>query len=341
MSQIIRINTKENHEHNGLEGSYYPDEGKLLDAYSEAVIHATEIAGPAVVHIRIEKKNRPGRKPGSNENGSGSGFVIAPEGFIVTNHHVVEGADKIEVEMPAGNRLQAEVIGEDPFTDLAVLKVFTLNLPSISFEKEVQPRVGQLVIAMGNPLGFQSTITTGVVSALGRTLRSRSGRMIDNIIQTDAALNPGNSGGPLVTSYGMVIGVNTAVIQGAQGLCFSIGAGTAEYITGKLIMDGRIRRAYLGIAGQLLQIPVRIQQYNKLNLATGVQVVQLDKIKRGDNSHLKLGDIIIRFNNKQVSHIESLQKYLDENTIGQPTSLGVLRRGKLLELEVLPGELQG
>lgn len=311
------------------------NDSSLLDAYSEAVVSTTDKVSPAVVNIKVQKKNasRAGAEAG------GSGFIISPEGFIVTNCHVVEQSGKIEVELQDGRVYPADLTGLDPYTDLAVLKIYTDNLPFVSFNKSSGLRVGQLSIAIGNPYGFQCTVTTGVVSALGRTLQSRSGRMIDNVIQTDAALNPGNSGGPLVDSSGNVIGVNTAIIREAQGICFAIGAGTAEYIVSKLIMNGRIRRGYLGIAGQLMHLPLRVIHYNKLNSAQGIKIENLQKKKGIDNNKLNRGDIVVEFNASPVNSIDSLQRYLDEDTIGKKISLGILRKGIKKTIEVVPGEL--
>lgn len=250
-----------------------------------------------------------------------------------------QSAEKIQIKLQDGRTFPADLVGLDPYTDLAVLKIYTDNLPFVSFQENSDLRVGQLSIAIGNPFGFQCTVTTGVISALGRTLQSRSGRMIDNVIQTDAALNPGNSGGPLVDSSGMVIGVNTAIIKVAQGICFAIGAGTAEYIVGKLIMMGRIRRGYLGIAGQFMQIPLRVIHYNKLKSLNGVKVENLHKQKHIDNSQLKRGDIVVEFNGMPVHGMDSLQRFLDEDTIGLKVSLGILRKGYKQEVEVVPGEL--
>jgi len=311
------------------------DDSILLDAYSQAVVSSTEKVSAAVVNIKVKKKTR----SGSGAEGGGSGFIISPEGFIVTNCHVAENNEKIDIELQDGRTFSADLVGLDPYTDLAVLKIYTDNLPFISFQKNSDLRVGQLSIAIGNPFGFQCTVTTGVISALGRSLQSRSGRMIDNVIQTDAALNPGNSGGPLVDSNGMVIGVNTAIIREAQGICFAIGAGTAEYIIGKLIMKGRIRRGYLGIAGQFMQIPLRVINYNKLRSMNGVKVESLLKQKNIDNRQLKRGDIIVEFNGKPVNGMDSLQRFLDEDTIATKVSLGILRKGYMQEIEVVPGEL--
>ncbi len=313
------------------------NEGFLLDAYSEAIIAVTRMASPAVVNIKIFRPlSGRGRR---QQPGGGSGFIISPEGFIVTNNHVAEGNSRLEVELQDGNIYEAEVTGLDPYTDLAVLKIYTSNLPNISFQNSNPVRVGQLAIALGNPYGFQCTVTTGVVSALGRTLKSKSGRSIDNVIQTDAALNPGNSGGPLLDSGGGVIGVNTAIIYPAQGLCFAISAVTAEYIVGKLIMEGRIRRAFLGIAGQYIPLPLRVIHFNKLETASGVRVEHIERNNRIDNHSINKGDIIIQFNGKPVTGIDSLQKLLDEKTIGKRLEMGILRKGRKQMIQVVPGEL--
>ncbi len=335
MAQISIISSEHRPNENRTTLHKVDDDAFLMDAYSQAVVHSTEKVSPAVVNIRVTRKTlaRSGPEAG------GSGFIISPEGFIVTNCHVAEHHDKIEVELQDGRDYLADLVGLDPYTDLAVLKIYTDNLPSVSFLKNPQLRVGQLAIAIGNPFGFQCTVTTGVISALGRTLQSRTGRMIDNVIQTDAALNPGNSGGPLVDSSGMVIGVNTAVIKEAQGICFAIGAGTADYIIGKLIMNGRVRRGYLGIAGQFMQIPLRVIQYNKLKSAAGVKVENLLKHRRIGNQSLRRGDIVVEFNGDPVTGIDSLQRLLNEDTIGKTVILGILRKGYKEEVEAVPGEL--
>jgi S1-C subfamily serine protease len=311
------------------------DDSNLLDAYSSAVVSTTEKVSPAVVHLKVRKKSA----LRSGQGAGGSGFILSPEGFIVTNSHVAEDCEKIEVELQDGRVFPAELAGLDPYTDLAVLKIYTDNLPYVTFREDADLRVGQLAIAIGNPFGFQCTVTTGVISALGRTLQSRTGRMIDNVIQTDAALNPGNSGGPLVDSTGMVIGVNTAIIREAQGICFAIGSGTAEYIAGKLIMNGRIRRGYLGIAGQFMQIPLRVIHYNKLAAGSGIKVENLQKKRGIDNLQLMRGDIVVEFNGAPVQSIDALQRFLNEDTIGRKIALGILRKGIKQEIEVIPGEL--
>jgi len=335
MTLILPILSEEYSHQNKGKLRKVEDDSVLLDAYSQAVVSTTEKVSAAVVNIKVKKKTRSGLGP----EAGGSGFIISPEGFIVTNCHVAENNASIEIELQDGRTFTADLVGLDPYTDLAVLKIYTENLPFISFQKNSDLRVGQLSIAIGNPFGFQCTVTTGVISALGRLLQSRSGRMIDNVIQTDAALNPGNSGGPLVDSTGLVIGVNTAIIKEAQGICFAIGAGTAEYIIGKLIMKGRIRRGYLGIAGQFMQIPLRVIHYNKLKSMNGVKVENLRKQKSIDNHQLKRGDIIVEFNGDPVNGMDSLQRFLNEDTIATKVSLGILRKGLKQDVEVVPGEL--
>lgn len=335
MTHIRQISSEEHSEQNHSKLRKVESDSALLDAYSQVVVSTTERVSPAVVNIKVHKKTR---SKNASQAG-GSGFIISPEGFIVTNCHVVENSEKIEVELQDGRTFKTDLVGLDPYTDLAVLKIYTDNLPFISFQENTDLRVGQLSIAIGNPFGFQCTVTSGVISALGRTLQSRSGRMIDNVIQTDAALNPGNSGGPLVDSRGMVIGVNTAVIREAQGICFAIGAGTAEYIVGKLIMQGKIRRGYLGIAGQHMQLPLRVIHYNKLKGMQGVKVENLHARKHINNKELKKGDIVVEFNGSPVNSIDNLQRFLNEDTIGKKVSLGILRKGYKQDIEVVPGEL--
>jgi len=335
MTHILELSNKEYTHQKQNKLRKVKDDQVLLDAYSQAVVSTTEKVSPAVVNIKVQKKTR----SRSGNQAGGSGFLISPEGFIVTNCHVAENNENMEIELQDGRTFPADLVGLDPYTDLAVLKIYTDNLPFVSFQKNHDMKVGQLSIAIGNPFGFQCTVTTGVISALGRTLQSRSGRMIDNVIQTDAALNPGNSGGPLVDSSGMVIGVNTAIIKEAQGICFAIGAGTAEYIVGKLIMNGRIKRGYLGIAGQFMKIPLRVIHYNKLGSANGVKIENLHKQKSIDNHELKRGDIVVEFNGISVNSIDSLQRFLNEDTIGRKVSLGILRKGHKQEVEVVPGEL--
>jgi len=305
----------------------------LLDAYSNAVVHAVELVGPSVVTIEIGRENaRRGL------GGQGSGFVIAPDGLILTNSHVVHKASNVHVSLPDGRRVPAQLIGEDPETDLAVIRASASGLPPLTLGNSQAIKVGQLAIAIGNPLGFSATVTAGVVSALGRSLRSRSGRLMDDIIQTDAALNPGNSGGPLVNSRGEVIGVNTAVISGAQGLCFAIAANTAQFVAGRLIRDGRIRRSYIGVAGQNTTIARQIVRFYGLAASSGILVATIEPDSPAANSLLREGDIIVALDGHDVAGIDQLHRLLTEDRIGNRTPLTVIRRTEKLDIDVTPGE---
>src|SRR5438132_986665 len=261
----------------------------LLDAYSKAVVHAAEEVGPSVVNIEVRRRD--GRR-----EGSGSGFVITPDGFVLTNSHVVHGAHKIDVVLADGRRPDAHVVGDDPDTDLAVIRVYAPQLRPVRLGESKGIRVGQLAIAIGNPYGFQCTVTAGVVSALGRSFRANTGRLIDDIIQTDAALNPGNSGGPLVNSQGEVIGVNTAVILPAQGLCFAIGIDTAKFVAGWLIKDGKIRRSHIGVGGQNVPLHRRLARYYQLPVNTGVLVISVTPGRPAERAGVRQGDVMIEFN---------------------------------------------
>jgi S1-C subfamily serine protease len=305
----------------------------LLDAYSQAVVHAVEAVGPSVVTVELGRNDA--RR---NLGGQGSGFVVAPDGLIVTNSHVVHQADSIHVSLPDGRRLKAELIGEDPDTDLAIVRAGAWDLPSLRLGDSQAIKVGQLVIAIGNPLGFAATVTAGVVSALGRSLRSRTGRLMDDIIQTDASLNPGNSGGPLVNSRGEVIGVNTAIINGAQGLCFAIAANTAQFVVGRLIRDGRIRRSYIGVAGQNTNIVRQIVRHYALPEPKGILIVSIEPDSPASKSLLREGDVIIALDDHTVSGIDQLHRLLTEERIGIATTLTVLRRTEKLDIPVTPGE---
>lgn len=306
----------------------------LLDAYSQAVVAAVQRVSPAVVHIGIRQERR---RRGSS--GSGSGFVLTPDGFVVTNSHVVSQPGRITVALPDGSRFDADKVGDDPATDLAVLKIPASGLAAAAFGDSRQLQAGQLAIAIGNPYGFEYTVTAGVVSALGRTLRSQTGRLIDNVIQTDAALNPGNSGGPLVSSRGEVIGVNTAMILPAQGICFSIASATASYIVSKLITEGRIRRAYLGIAGHDLRLPERTVNLLSLASPRAVLVRSVEADGPARQSDLQEGDVIIRFNGLPVQGIDDLHRMLTDVEIGRESSLTLIRDSRLITLRVTPGEV--
>jgi S1-C subfamily serine protease len=307
----------------------------LLDEYSRSVVSAVARVAPAVVNIEIEQrvKNRP-----RDVAGSGSGFVITPDGFILTNSHVVHHVTRIVVNVPDGRDCLAQLIGDDPDTDLAVIRIDAPQLAHVRLADSESLRVGQVAIAIGNPLGFQASVTAGVISALGRSMYSQSGRLIDNIIQTDAALNPGNSGGPLVNSAGEVIGVNTAMIRPAQGICFAIASNTAKLVAGWLIRDGRIRRSYIGVAGQNVPLHRRVIRFYNLPLETGVLVVSVEKDSPAKSAGLREGDVIVAFNERSIGTIHELHKMLVSEQIGVLAKLLVIRHTEKLELSILPAE---
>jgi S1-C subfamily serine protease len=315
-----------------------PPDAELLDAYSQAVVHAVERVGPAVVKIDVVAEPHPGSRRRAPQTGSGSGFVFTPDGLVLTNSHVVAGSSRIEVALQDGRRVSANLLGDDPETDLAVIRLHADELSPVTLGDSQRLRVGQLVIALGNPYGFQSTVTAGVVSALGRSLRSTNGRLMDGIIQTDAALNPGNSGGPLVDSRGEVIGVNTAIIAAAQGICFAIPVHTAKFVAGLLIRHGRIRRGYLGLGGQEVPLPRRLTRFHQLPLASAVLVVQVVAGSPAERAGLRDGDLIVTFAGKPVGGVDDLHRLLTEEQIGVPTSLGVLRNLELHTLEITATE---
>jgi S1-C subfamily serine protease len=312
------------------------DDGPLLDAYSQAVVRAVETAGPAVVNIEV--RVRAGARGARARGGSGSGFVFTPDGLILTNSHVVHAAAELEVTLADGRRLPATRVGDDPDTDLSVIRVGATDLPMARLGNSRVLKPGQLVIAIGNPLGFEATVTAGVVSALGRSLRSRSGRLMDDIIQTDAALNPGNSGGPLVDSRGEVIGVNTAIILPAQGLCFAIPSHTAEFVASRLIRDGRIRRAWLGLGGQNARLQRRLVVAHGLQAETGILVLQVESDSPARRAGVREGDIVVGLGEHTVSSVDDLHRLLTEAQIGAAAPLRVLRGGRPEALEVTPGE---
>ena len=315
------------------------DDSELLDAYSSAVVGAWERVGPAVVKINVkqgEKRSR-GRRPGGDE-GSGSGFIFTPDGFILTNSHVVSGASRISVQTQDGGNCVADLVGNDPDTDLAVIRVNSPDVRPALLGSSSALKVGQMAIAIGNPLGFQSTVTAGVISALGRSLRAQSGRLIDDVIQTDASLNPGNSGGPLVNSRGEVIGVNTATIMGAQGLCFAIAVDTAKFIAGRLIRDGRIRRSYIGMAGQNVPVRRQIARYYNLPNENGILVVSMDDNSPAKQAGLEEGDIVISFAGVQVDGIDELHRLLTEERVGVTQPITVIRRNEVCEFGISPVE---
>jgi len=314
------------------------NDGSLLDAYSQAVVRAAENVGPSVVKIEVTKKRAP--QGGSRgPSGSGSGFIISPDGLVLSNSHVVHGAASIEVVLSDGRRPDVVLVGEDPESDLAVLRVYAPGLAPVKFADSSRLRVGQLAIAIGNPYGFESTVTAGVVSALGRSLRSQTGRLMEDIVQTDAALNPGNSGGPLVNSAGEVIGVNTAVILPAQGICFAIASNTAQFVTGWLVREGRVRRSYVGIVGQTAPIHARLRRHYRLQQDRGVLVAGVEPGSPARLAGLREGDLIIGFKGQTIAGIDELVRKLVGAEIGIASALTVLRQADKLDLQITPQEL--
>ncbi len=307
-------------------------EAEILDAYSRSVVHAVDSVGPSVVHLQIFQNGK--------EAGSGSGFFLTPDGFLATNSHVVDGATKIKAKLADGTSRDTELVGNDPHTDLAVLKIHGGRFPHSVFADSKNLKVGQLVVAIGNPYGFESTVTAGVVSALGRSLRSRNGRLIDNVIQTDAALNPGNSGGPLVNSGGKIIGINTAIILPAQGICFAVASNTAEYVVTRLITYGNVKRGYLGVAGQNQKVPSVTKSLNRLSQESGILVVSVESGSPADRSGIRNGDLIFGLDGKEILTIDDLHKILDESSIGKKIGIRLLRDGSIRTFFVEPGELK-
>ena len=335
-------------------GAAVPDDIVLFDAYSQAVIRAARLVGPSVVNIEVRRRaaragrprerrhGAPGGAPDDATSrdpqyaGSGSGFLITADGFILTNSHVAHGADAIDVTLSDGRLVPAQLTGSDPETDLAVVRIDGDDLLPARLGDSRRLQVGQLVVAIGNPYGFQATVTAGVVSALGRSLRSETGHLIDNLVQTDAALNPGNSGGPLVTAAGEVVGVNTAIIAPAQGICFAIAIGTAFYVAGKLIKDGHITRGRIGVAGQTTPIRRRLVRYFDLPIETGVTVAGVEPGSPAKRAGLLPGDLVVAAEGEPVPDVDTLHRLLTEATIGQPVTLGVIRLTQRREIVVTP-----
>lgn len=304
---------------------------ELLDSYSRAVASTVRQAGPAVVHIQARSEKRGG-------GGSGSGFLISPDGFVMTNSHVVHGADELRAQTPDGRESRAELIGDDPDTDLAVIRIDLPELHHLAFADSEKVAVGQIAVAIGNPLGLDNTVTAGIVSALGRTFPSRTGRLIDNVLQTDAALNPGNSGGPLLNTHGQVIGVNTAIIPAAQGICFAIGSKTAEFIASWLIKEGRIRRGYIGVAGQDVPIHERVARFHQLQQRSGILVHTVEKNSAAAEAGVESGDVLIWLDHEELRSVHELHRLLVLREPNRKSRLTVLRKHQIAHLWITPRE---
>jgi S1-C subfamily serine protease len=306
-----------------------PDDSEELDPYSARVANAVDRVAPAVAHIRVSDEQR-------HPRGSGSGVVYTPDGYLLTNHHVIADAARVSALLPNGWEIDAAIVGSDPATDLAVLQIAASGLPHAEFGSSARLRVGQLVVAIGNPLGFQATVTAGIVSALGRSLRTRSGRLIDGVIQTDAPLNPGNSGGPLVDGRGRVVGVNTAMIGMAQGICFAIGSDTAIDVAARLMRDGRVRRSRLGIAGQTVLLDRRVVQRLGFTAATAVMIAEVIAGGPAERAGLMKGDALLRLGGRPVSGVDDLHRLLTADIAGVEQLVEILRAGRLDVRSVVP-----
>jgi len=327
-------------------------DGELLDSYSRAVTAAVDRVSPSVVNVEVHhqagrrgrSEERPGERPGAprERRGGGSGFVFTPDGLILTNSHVVHNATRIEVTLADARRAPAHIIGDDPATDLAVIRIDVSGLQAVALGDSQHLRPGQIAIAIGNPYGFQSTVTAGVISALGRSLRSNSGRLIEDVIQTDAALNPGNSGGPLVDSRGQVIGVNTATILPAQGICFAIGINTAKFVASRLLRDGRIRRSFIGISAQTVPIHRRVVRFYGLAQETGVVVAGIEDADGSRSparaAGLREGDVIVALDDKPVAGVDDLHRLLTDAQVGARCALTIIRHTERLVLPIFPEE---
>ena len=306
-----------------------PEDDEALDAFSSVVVRVAEDLRPAVVNLRVGR---------GRQMGAGSGVLFSPEGYLLTNHHVVGDASQVRVRLHDGQEVIGRVVGNDPWTDLALVRADGDTFPFAKLGDSQKLRVGQLVIAIGSPLGFESTVTAGVVSALGRTLRSVSGHLVDNVIQTDAALNPGNSGGPLVDSRGRVVGINTAIIQPAQGICFSIPINMAKHILPALLKNGRVIRGYLGLHGRQVPIPLALGRRVGIEMGSGVEVLALEPNGPADKAGLDVEDILVSFGEESIASVDDLHRLLTQHPVGKPIEVQILRDGRRVSLDVVPGE---
>jgi S1-C subfamily serine protease len=316
------------------------NDDELLDSYSRAVSGVAKSVGPSVLKIEVEGKVRPRGRSSEGQTGSGSGFLFTPDGFVITNSHVVHDAKKITTTFQDGRSLPAHLVGEDPDTDIAVLRVYGDQLKAVQLADSSRLQVGQLAVAIGNPYGFQYTVTAGVVSALGRSLRSESGRLIDDVIQTDAALNPGNSGGPLLNSRGEVIGVNTAVILPAQGLCFAIASNIAKWVATQILQHGKVRRSFIGIAGQNVPLHRKVVLFHQLSQESAIFVTAVEAQSPAQKAGLRAGDLIVGFSDKAIGGLDELLRSLTWEQVGRTQEMTILRDQKKLNLSITPAEVQ-
>lgn len=332
-SRLFRLVSSEApHRHEDPQPAATPGDARLLDAYSRAVVDVVETVSPAVVHIEVEK-------PGRGGKGTGSGVVVSPDGLLLTNNHVIDGAREISITLGDGSKFSARMIGRDPDTDLAVLRAQTTRqLAFARLANSKQLKAGQIAIAIGNPLGFQSSVTAGIISAVGRSLRAQNGRLIDDVIQTDAALNPGNSGGALVDSLGQVIGINTATIMGAQGLCFAVASNTAEFVLTQILAHGHVRRSVIGIIAEHVELPVRLRSALGLNQQGGIGIRGLQDGGPAALANVQVGDVLTHLDGKPVAGINDIARILDGDRIGKPVAARILRAGRLIDAVIVPQE---
>ncbi len=339
MNRNLQLISNSNFNEGMIPQTALTSDEKLLDAYSQAVIGVVDKVSPAVVNIDVHRQLKGRRRNNQSVTqevrGNGSGFIFTKDGYILTNSHVVHNATGLEVTLSDGRRFLSELVGDDPETDIAVIRIHAPNLVAAQLGDSQSLKAGQVAIAIGNPYGFQTTVTTGVVSALGRSFRAKSGRLIDNIIQTDAALNPGNSGGPLVTSHGEVIGINTAVIMSAQGICFAVPINTAKTILMPLIKDGFIQRGYIGIGGQNVPLPRRTVLFHELSVESGVLIISIEDDSPAQNAGLAEGDVIVGLNDRPIANIDDLHKLLTHEQVGMRSPLTIIRRHEKLIIEIV------
>jgi S1-C subfamily serine protease len=326
--------SSKNHDSADPRGFGTASDEALLDSYSRAVVDAVDAVAPAVVHVEVA-----GTRRGRRAHGTGSGVIVSPDALILTNNHVIDASQAISVQLADGRKFSAQVLGRDPDTDLAVLRGDTgETLPAARLANSKSVRAGQIAIAIGNPLGFQSTVTAGIVSAVGRSLRAQNGRLIGDVIQTDAALNPGNSGGPLASSAGEVIGINTAMILGAQGICFSVAANTALHVLTQILAHGRVRRARIGIVAEQTPLPARLVYRTGLTQSSSVRIREVQPGSPADQAGLKPNDLLVRLDAEPVTGVDDMFRLLDEHRIGKVVSATLVRGGDLVDIELRPTE---